>query len=106
MRYMLRRLALRKASIIIAMPKETTKHASKFYVSTGMVYVIILVLWRTSSLVKDFSSTGILEKHSMCIIQCGLGSRTSLFTNKFSEQKTSRMTNGFSDYEHASWQQR
>jgi hypothetical protein len=27
------------------------------------------------------------------------------FTNKFSEQKTSHMTNGFSDYEHASWQQ-
>jgi hypothetical protein len=31
---------------------------------------------------------------------------TIRFTNKFSEQKTSRMTNGFSDYEHASWQQR
>jgi hypothetical protein len=28
------------------------------------------------------------------------------FTNKFSEQKPSRMTNGVSDYEHASWQQR
>jgi hypothetical protein len=28
------------------------------------------------------------------------------FTNKFSEQKTSRMTNGFSVYKHASWQQR
>jgi hypothetical protein len=38
-------------------------------------------------------------------IQCGLGSRTIRFTNKFSEQKMSRMTNGFSDYEHASWQQ-
>jgi hypothetical protein len=33
-------------------------------------------------------------------------SRTIRFTNKFSEQKTSRMTNGVSDYEHASWQQR
>jgi hypothetical protein len=33
-------------------------------------------------------------------------SRTIRFTNKFSEQKTSRMTNGFSDYEYASWQQR
>jgi hypothetical protein len=28
------------------------------------------------------------------------------FTNKFSEQKTSRMTNSVSDYEHASRQQR
>jgi hypothetical protein len=33
-------------------------------------------------------------------------SRTIRFTNKFSEQKTSRMTNGLSDYEHASWQKR
>jgi hypothetical protein len=33
-------------------------------------------------------------------------SRTIRFTNKFSEQKMSRMTNGFSDYKHASWQQR
>jgi hypothetical protein len=33
-------------------------------------------------------------------------SRTIQFTNKFSKQKTSRMTNGVSDYEHASWQQR
>jgi hypothetical protein len=33
-------------------------------------------------------------------------SRTIRFTNKFFEQKTSRMTNGVSDYEHASWQQR
>jgi hypothetical protein len=33
-------------------------------------------------------------------------SRTVRFTNKFSEQKPSRMTNGVSDYEHASWQQR
>jgi hypothetical protein len=33
-------------------------------------------------------------------------SRTIRFTNKFSEQNTSRMTNGVSDYEHASWQQR
>jgi hypothetical protein len=33
-------------------------------------------------------------------------SRTIRFTNKFSEQKTSRITNGFSDYEHASWQKR
>jgi hypothetical protein len=33
-------------------------------------------------------------------------SRTIRFTNKFSEQKPTRMTNGFSDYEHASWQQR
>jgi hypothetical protein len=32
-------------------------------------------------------------------------SQTIRFTNKFSEQKMSRMTNGFSDYEHASWQQ-
>jgi hypothetical protein len=39
-------------------------------------------------------------------IQWGLGSQTPRFTNKFSEQKTSRMTNGFKDYEHASWQQR
>jgi hypothetical protein len=39
-------------------------------------------------------------------IQWGLGSQTPQFTNKFSEQKTSRMTNGFSDYKHASWQQR
>jgi hypothetical protein len=44
-------------------------------------------------------------------IEWGLGSRTPLFTNirftnRFSEQKTFRMTNGFSDYEHASWQQR
>jgi hypothetical protein len=29
-------------------------------------------------------------------------SRIIRFTNKFSEQKTSRMKNGFSDYEHAS----
>jgi hypothetical protein len=28
------------------------------------------------------------------------------FTNKFSEQKPSRMTNGVSDYEHESWQER
>ena len=34
-----------------------------------------------------------------------LCSRTIRFTNKFSEQKTSRMTNGVSDYEHASRQQ-
>jgi hypothetical protein len=33
-------------------------------------------------------------------------SRTIRFTNKFSEQKTPRMTNGVSDYEHASWQKR
>jgi hypothetical protein len=33
-------------------------------------------------------------------------SRTIRFKNKFSEQKPSRMTNGVSDYEHASWQQR
>jgi hypothetical protein len=33
-------------------------------------------------------------------------SRTIRLTNKFSEQKPSRMTNGVSDYEHASWQQR
>jgi hypothetical protein len=33
-------------------------------------------------------------------------SRTIRFTNKFSEQTPSRMTNGVSDYEHASWQQR
>jgi hypothetical protein len=33
-------------------------------------------------------------------------SRTIRFTNKFSEQKISRMTNGVSDYEHASCQQR
>jgi hypothetical protein len=33
-------------------------------------------------------------------------SRTIRFTNKFSEQKPSRMTNGVSDYKHASWQQR
>jgi hypothetical protein len=39
-----------------------------------------------------------------CEIQWGLGSRTIRVTNTFSEQKTSRMTNGFSDYEHASWQ--
>jgi hypothetical protein len=40
-------------------------------------------------------------------IQWNLGSRTPLFTNKFSEQKKSRrMMNGVSDYEHASWQQR
>jgi hypothetical protein len=32
-------------------------------------------------------------------------SRTVRFTNKFSEQKMSQMTNGFSDYEHASLQQ-
>jgi hypothetical protein len=33
-------------------------------------------------------------------------SRTIRFTNKFSEKKTSLMTNGFSDYEHVNWQQR
>jgi hypothetical protein len=33
-------------------------------------------------------------------------SRTIRFTNKFSEQKTSRMTNSVSNYEHESWQQR
>jgi hypothetical protein len=33
-------------------------------------------------------------------------SRTIRFTNKFSEQTPPRMTNGVSDYEHASWQQR
>jgi hypothetical protein len=32
--------------------------------------------------------------------------RTIRFVNKLSEQKTSRMTNGVSDYEHASWQLR
>jgi hypothetical protein len=32
-------------------------------------------------------------------------SRTIRFTNKFSEQKPPRMTNGVSDYEHASWQE-
>jgi hypothetical protein len=39
-------------------------------------------------------------------IQWGLGSRPPQLTNKYCEQKTSRMTNGFSVYEHASWQQR
>jgi hypothetical protein len=35
-----------------------------------------------------------------------LSSRTNRFTNKFSEQKTSRVTNGVSSNEHASLQQR
>jgi hypothetical protein len=35
-----------------------------------------------------------------------LSSRTNRFTNKFSEQKTSRITNGVSSNEHASRQQR
>jgi hypothetical protein len=44
-------------------------------------------------------------------ILCGLGSRTPLFTNNSVHEqifraKKSWMTNGFSDYEHASWQQR
>jgi hypothetical protein len=34
------------------------------------------------------------------------GSWTIRFTIKFSEQKTPRMANGVSDYEHAIWQQR
>jgi hypothetical protein len=43
--------------------------------------------------------------------QWNLGSRTPLFTNKSVHEqifrsKTSRLTNGVSDYEHASWQQR
>jgi hypothetical protein len=44
-------------------------------------------------------------------IQWSLGSGTPLFTNNSVHEqifraKTSRMTNGVSDYEHASWQQR
>jgi hypothetical protein len=42
-------------------------------------------------------------------VHCNLGSRTPLFTNNsvhepFFRAKTSRMANGVSDYEHASWQ--
>jgi hypothetical protein len=44
--------------------------------------------------------------YKLMTIQWGLGSRTPLFMNKLSEQKPSWMTNSFSDYEHASWQQR
>jgi hypothetical protein len=39
-------------------------------------------------------------------IQWGLGSRTPLFTYNSVHEQIFRMTNGFSDYEHASWQQR
>jgi hypothetical protein len=57
-------------------------------------------------------------RHTLCMIYSGTSvherpcSRTIRFTNKFSDQKrlgwqtVSRMTNGVSDYEHASWQQR
>jgi hypothetical protein len=45
-------------------------------------------------------------KYSMVSVHERPCSRTIRLTSKFSEQKTSRMTNGFSDYEHASWQQR
>jgi hypothetical protein len=46
-----------------------------------------------------------------CKIQWGLGSRTPLSANnsvheQFFQAETSRMPNGVSDYEHASWQQR
>jgi hypothetical protein len=45
------------------------------------------------------------------LVQWNLVSRTPLFTNNSVHEqifraKTSRMTNGVSDYEHASWQQR
>jgi hypothetical protein len=40
------------------------------------------------------------------IVQWNLGSRTPLITNKFSEQKTSQVTNSVSNNEHASRQQR
>jgi hypothetical protein len=51
-------------------------------------------------------TVNILHCSILLYIQWNLGSRTIRFTNQFSEQKTPRMTNGVSDYERASWQQR
>jgi hypothetical protein len=65
-------------------------------------------------------ASGLKRKNSHTISDCNhctdrmqwnLGSRTPLFTNisvheQIFRAKKSRMTNGFSDYEHASWQQR
>jgi hypothetical protein len=49
-------------------------------------------------------------QHLIYPVQWNLGSRTPLFTNNSVHEqifraKTSRMTNGVSEYEHASWQQ-
>jgi hypothetical protein len=51
------------------------------------------------------------HKNNHNAIQWNLGSRTPLFTNNSVHEqifraKKSRMTNGVSDYEHESWQQR
>jgi hypothetical protein len=51
---------------------------------------------------KDFS----LTLYSGTSVYERLSSRKNRFTNKFSEQKPSRMTNGVSSNEHASQQQR
>jgi hypothetical protein len=48
----------------------------------------------------------IVNMHSGTSVHERPCSRTIRFTNKFSGQKPSRMTNGVSDYEHATWQQR
>jgi hypothetical protein len=76
--------------------------------TTPSMYIRIAI--RTDAAIYLMASVGNIWIH-LCIYSgasvherpC---SRTIRFTNKFSEQKTSRMTNGFSDYEHANWQQR
>jgi hypothetical protein len=57
----------------------------------------------SSPCIKSSSFKNMVTMTNGSLIQGTLEPR---FTNKFSEQKTSRMTNGVSDYEHASWQQR
>jgi hypothetical protein len=64
------------------------------------------VLFLSSAFRKANGTIKVFEKYSGTSVHERPCSRTIRFTNNFSEQKPSRMTNGVSDYEHASWQQR
>jgi hypothetical protein len=66
---------------------------------------VLLLLGVNLTAVKYISYHIKYSRYSRTSIHERPCSRTIRFTNKFSEKK-SRMTNGVSDYEHASWQQR
>jgi hypothetical protein len=88
LRFRLRQCTLIKQKLALA---EKFSGPLRFRLRQVLLYMLALYMY------FEYSGTSVHER------PC---SRTIRFTNKFSDQKTSRMTNGVSDYEHASYQQR